>query len=107
MERIALNILSSLPMMARNNPYVLLMGDYYTKWIEAVAIPNQEAKMVVHVLLDQFICHLAPQHSYLQIRAAICLGERLSDQSHSHIYIGKRALQESCDTLNSFCNQED
>ena len=56
MERIALDILGPLPMTARSNRYVLLIGDYYTKWVEAVAIPNQEAKTVARVLLDEFIC---------------------------------------------------
>ena len=56
MERIALDILGPLPMTARSNRYVLLIGDYYTKWVEAVAIPNQEAKTVALVLLDEFIC---------------------------------------------------
>ena len=56
MERIALDILCPLPMTARSNRYVLLIGDYYTKWVEAVAIPNQEAKTVARVLLDEFIC---------------------------------------------------
>ena len=43
-------------MTARSNRYVLLIGDYYTKWVEAVAIPNQKAKTVARALLDEFIC---------------------------------------------------
>ena len=61
MERIALDILGPLPMTARKNRYVLLIGDYYTKWVEAVAIPNQEAKAVARVLLDEFICRFSAQ----------------------------------------------
>ena len=32
------------------------MGNYYTKWVKAVAISNQEAKTVARVLLGQFMC---------------------------------------------------
>jgi hypothetical protein len=56
MERIALDLLGPLPKTARANRSILLIGDYFTKWVEAVALPDQEAKTVVHALLDTFIC---------------------------------------------------
>ena len=32
-----------------------LLGDYFTKWIEAYPIPNQEAKTVADVLTFEFV----------------------------------------------------
>ena len=55
MKRIALDILGPLPESERGNRYVLVVGDYFSKWIEAYAIPDQEAETVARVLVEQFI----------------------------------------------------
>ena len=56
MERMAFDILGPLPLTERRNRYIVVIGDYYTKWIEAFAIPNQEAKTVAKIFLDEFVC---------------------------------------------------
>ena len=35
---------------------MLVVGDYFTKWIEAYPLPNQEANTLARVLVEQFIC---------------------------------------------------
>ena len=37
-----------------------MVGDYFTKWIEAYAIPNQEAVTVARKLVDQMFCRFSP-----------------------------------------------
>ena len=37
------------------NKYVLIIGDYFSRWTEAYAIPNQEATTVVRVLVEEFV----------------------------------------------------
>ena len=53
MQMVAVDILSPLPQTSAGNRYVLLAGDYFTKWIEAYLIPNQEAVTVAQKLLDE------------------------------------------------------
>lgn len=58
MERIALDIMGPLPMTKQGNRYILVIGDYFTKWTEAFAIPDQEAETVAKKLVHEFICRL-------------------------------------------------
>ncbi len=55
MERIALDILGPLPTSDQGNKYILCIGDYFTKWVSAVALPDQEAKTVARALIDNVI----------------------------------------------------
>ena len=54
MERIAVDITGPLPVTASGNRYILVAMDYFTKWPEAYAIPNQEATTVARKLVDEF-----------------------------------------------------
>jgi hypothetical protein len=46
MELWAMDILGPLPITAGGNQYVLVMSDHFSKWIEAVPLPNQRAETV-------------------------------------------------------------
>ena len=59
MQMVAIDILGPLPKTAAGNRYVLVAGDYFTKWIEAYPIQNQEASTVVQKLLDQLFCRFS------------------------------------------------
>ena len=54
MERIAVDITGPLPVTESGNRYILVAMDYFTKWPEAYAIPNQEATTVARKLVDEF-----------------------------------------------------
>lgn len=56
MERVAMDILGPLPITKRGNRYVLVVADLFTKWTQAVPIPDQEAKTVARSLVNEFIC---------------------------------------------------
>ena len=49
MERIAVDILGELPITERGNRYILVIGDYFTKWTECHAMPNMEASTVASI----------------------------------------------------------
>ena len=56
MERVAVDIAGPLPLTTSGNRYICVVMDYFTKWPEAFAIPNQEAKTVARVLVEQVFC---------------------------------------------------
>lgn len=57
MERVALDILGPLPLTKKGNKYILVMVDCFSKWTEAVALPDQEASTVAKAFVDTIICH--------------------------------------------------
>ena len=54
-ERVALDILGPLPETDAGNKYALVVVDYFSKWVEAYAIPNQETTTLADVLIKEFI----------------------------------------------------
>ena len=54
MERVAIDVLGPLPETESGNKYILIAMDYFSKWPEAYALPNQEAVTVANVLVSQF-----------------------------------------------------
>ena len=55
MERIALDIMGALPTTLAGNKYVLVVGDYHTKWMEAYALKDQQAETVATYLVCEFL----------------------------------------------------
>ena len=62
LERVAVDIMGPLPTTEAGNKYIMVVSDYFTKWTEAYAIPNQEALTVATKLVDEFLCRFgAPE----------------------------------------------
>ncbi len=59
-----MDILWPLPVTHRNNKFILVIGDYFTKWTEAYPIPNMEASTVAKVFVNEFVARFgAPEIS--------------------------------------------
>ena len=56
MEQIALDIMGPLPTSNSGNMYNLVIGDYFSKFTEAYALPDHTAQSVARVLIEQWIC---------------------------------------------------
>jgi hypothetical protein len=57
LQRVAIDILGPLdPCTTDNNRYVVVITDYFTKWVEAVPVPNQTAETVARVFVEEFVC---------------------------------------------------
>jgi hypothetical protein len=62
MQRVAMDILGPLPESYGGNRYVLVIGEYFTKWVEAFALPNQEAETIARCFVEQFVCRFGMPH---------------------------------------------
>ena len=49
-----MDFLGLLPESTNRNSYVLVLTDYFTRYTEAYAFPNQEAKTVAYKLVNDF-----------------------------------------------------
>ena len=49
----AVDLLGPLPESDQKNSYIMVVGDYFTRWMEAIQIPNQEACTVADRLIDE------------------------------------------------------
>ena len=56
MEHLALDVLGPFPLTEDWNKYILIVADYFTKWVEAYPLPNQEAPTVAEVLVKEYVC---------------------------------------------------
>ena len=58
MQVIATDLVGPLP---EANQYILVVADYFTCWVEAFPLPNQEASTVAAKLVDEiFLCFAVP-----------------------------------------------
>ena len=55
LERVALDILGPLPTSKRGNKYILIVGDYFTKWVEAYPLQDQRAEIIAMVFVQKFV----------------------------------------------------
>ena len=59
MQLVAVDIMGPLPRTNAGNQYILVAGDYFTRWMEAYPIPNQEAVTVAEKLVNNFFCRFS------------------------------------------------
>ena len=55
LERVGMDITGPFPVTKYGNKYILVVMDYFTKWVEAYPIPDQESSTVARCLVNNFI----------------------------------------------------
>ena len=58
LERVAMDILSLPTASTKGNTCILVVGDYFTKWVEAFALPDHQAMTVADVLVTEIFMRL-------------------------------------------------
>jgi transposase InsO family protein len=53
-EKVAMDILE-VPLTGRGNRYMLVVSDYFSKWVDAFALKSHTAPVVAEILVDQII----------------------------------------------------
>jgi hypothetical protein len=51
-----MDILGPLPETRKGSKYILVIGDYFTKWKEAFPMHDMEASTVATIFINEFIC---------------------------------------------------
>ena len=69
-ERLGIDITGPFPKSARGNRFIVTMIDHFTKWAEAVPIPNHEATTVSRILLEQIITRFGVPRQILSDRGS-------------------------------------
>lgn len=62
LDRAAIDILGELPETENGNKYILVFVDYFTKWTQAFALPDQRAQTVADVLVNQVFTTIGVPH---------------------------------------------
>ena len=60
LQLVAMDIVGPFPESPAGNTHILVVADYFTRWTEAYAIPNQEATTVAKKLTDEFFFRFSP-----------------------------------------------
>ena len=55
MQVVYLDLVGPLPVSSRNSRYILTMEDAFTRWVQAVPIPNKEAATVAKHFVDKWV----------------------------------------------------
>lgn len=64
-ERIALDILGPLPRTKQGNKSLLVIGDYFSKWLDAIPLRNQEAPTIAKKLVERIVSILVFPFLYI------------------------------------------
>ena len=57
LDRLATDTLGPFSESTQGNKYVLAVNNYFTKWLEIFAVPDQNAMTCVKLILDEVIGH--------------------------------------------------
>ena len=79
MERCHVDITGPHPRTNRGSLYILTCVDAFSKWAEAFAIPNKEAKTIARVLVEQVFCRLGTPMALLTDNAGELDGQMMRE----------------------------
>jgi transposase InsO family protein len=63
MERLALDLAGPFPKSESGNRYLLVVQDYFSKWIFLIALPRMDAIIVANALFVHVVCNFGVPQS--------------------------------------------
>ena len=64
----AVDLVGTLPDSDKGNRYIMVVGDYFSRWMEAIPIPSKEANTVANRLVDEVFMHFSALSNFIQIK---------------------------------------
>ncbi len=68
-QRLGIDFVGPFPQSRRGNRYLLVLVDFFTKWAEAIPLPNQEVVAVPQAIYNQRCASLVPRVQSTQTKA--------------------------------------
>ena len=56
MEKVHMDFIGPLPKSKMGNEHILVIIDQFTKWVECIPLPNQEAEITARAAINEFFC---------------------------------------------------
>ena len=57
-QKLAVDLVGPFPMTARGNRWILVLTDHFTRWQDAIALPDATAPTVASTLDERVFCYL-------------------------------------------------
>ena len=81
-ERIAVDVVGPFPRTNKGNRVLVVFVDHFTKWPEAFAVPNQEAKTIARLLVTEIISRYSIPRELLSDRGTNFLSKIVQNVCH-------------------------
>ena len=79
LKRKAVDIMGPIPKADDGNKYILVLGDYFSKWTEAYALKNHTAQTVAYIIMEQFISRLGIPRSLHSDQGPECESDLIAE----------------------------
>ncbi|KAH9107635.1 hypothetical protein AeMF1_017069 [Aphanomyces euteiches] len=87
-DLMVVDALGPLPTTENGNKYILVFGDYFTRWIEAFPVPHLKTSTFARTLIDEVLCRFVVPNSLLSVRGSNFLSE-LAESMYATLGIHK------------------
>ena len=78
MQIVATDLVGPLPESVTGNRYILVVADYFTRYMEAFPLPNQEATTVARKLVDENFLRFSTPEQFHSDQGRQCEGQLIT-----------------------------